>query len=362
MHKDAHMHSKYAHIVGRKWFRNLAIVVFALSASWLVLAARSGAFLPRTGAAVVAGELTPDGFSSRKRIVSLPSGPVAYIDEGSGPPVVLLHGCPFSAFEWSAVIPALAARFRVIAPDLRGLGDTPVSLDDDYRLPTDAVMVRELLDQLGIDRASFVAHDHGGATLQLLMAAHPERIDRAVLSNVEAYDAWPSEPERIYLELIVHPLTSPLMFHALQLESVRRRVFSVAVHDQSVLTSAVLTGWTEPHVASGARWQRLRRFFDWQLDAEHQRLTMGVVPALGKFERPVLLVWGARDTNFGVTIASRLARDLPNTRGIVLLEGSGHMPMQEQPREYAEAVIDFLANDRVAPSAVAALAQARRER
>lgn len=344
----------------RRWLQVLAGLFVSAPAIWVVLAARSGAFLSQDAQAVLADERTADGFSSRKTIAHLPSGPVAYLDEGRGPPVVLLHGCPFSAFEWRDVIPALSARFRVIAPDLRGLGDTPVALDDDYRLPTDAVMVRELLDHLGIERASFVAHDHGGATLQLLAASHPERIDRVVLTNVEAYDAWPSEPEVPYLEAIVHPLSSPIMFHLLQTETIRREVWSIAVHDESVLSSAVLRGWTEPHVASAARWQRLRRFFRWQLDPEHQRVTAEVVPALRSFDRPVLLVWGARDTNFGPELAARLARDLPNTRGIVLLDRSAHMPMIEQPREYEAAVIDFLSEERVSGAAISALADARR--
>lgn len=331
----------------------------AMLAIWSVSAWHSGAFASGSSPAVRVGDVTNDGFSSRKRIARLPSGPVAYVEEGSGPPLVLLHGCPFSAFEWRDVIPTFATRFRVIAPDLRGLGDTPVSLGDDYRLPTDARMVRELLDDLHIERAAFVAHDHGGATAQLLMASDPERIERLVLTNVEAYDQWPSGPERPYLRAIVNPVTSPLMFEALHLEAVRRAVFSIAVSEEEVLTSDVLAGWTEPHVASGARWQRLRRFFRWQLDPEHQRLTADVAPALRRFQAPVLLLWGRRDTNFGPELARRLARDLPNARGIAFLDRSSHMPMQEQPSEYASIALEFLTNDRVSAEAEAELRRAR---
>ena len=113
----------------------------------------------------------------------------------------------------------------MIVPDLRGLGDTRVALSDDYRLPTDVVLVEELLDALHIPAAAFVAHDHGGATLQLLLAGAPTRVTRAVMSNAEAYDLWPSGPELPYLRAIVNPVLSPLVFHALQLETVRREVF-----------------------------------------------------------------------------------------------------------------------------------------
>ena len=343
----------------RKTFKLLSLGAAFIASAWLVMAWRSGMWLSPGTAAVPANSFTQDGFSSRKRIAHLKVGDVAYVDEGSGPSLVLLHGCPFSAFEWRDVLPALSAGHRVIVPDLFGLGDTPVTLADDYRLPRDVQMVRELLDHLGVPRADFVGHDHGGATVQLLMQAAPERIGRVVLSNVEAYDQWPSKPELPYLRAIVNPISSPLMFHALQFEGVRREVFSIAVHDPKVLSPAVLTGWTEPHVSSAARWQRLRRFFRWQLDPAHQQVTMGAVEGMRRFDRPVLLLWGARDENFGPALAERLARDIPGTQGIHLLEHSAHMPMQEEPQLYARAALAFFGEGRVEPAAKAALLAAR---
>lgn len=351
------MHLRY--LFSHPWLRRSSIVLAIVVAAWLLLAWRSGLFLPSDTVAVAPGQFTADGISSRKRIAHLPHGDVAYLDEGSGPVVVLLHGCPFSVFEWRDQIPRLTQNFRVIAPDLRGLGDTPVRLDDDYRLPTDAVMVKELLKYLGIAKASFIAHDHGGATLQLLMTTAPELIERAVMSNVEAYDMWPSKPELPYLKLIVNPITSPLVYQALKYVRVRRHIFSIAVHDKRVLSAEVLAGYTEPHIATPARWQRLRRFFRWQLDAQHNQVTMEAVPAMKRFNGPVLLIWGARDTNFGPALATRLARDIPGAKGILLLEHSSHMPMQEQPEEYAEAVMDFLLHNNIPDVAAATLSKAR---
>ena len=230
----------------------------------------------------------------------------------------------------------------MIVPDLRGLGDTPVSLDEDYRLPTDVVLVNELMDHLGVPSAAFVTHDHGGAVLQLLLASNPQRVERAIISNAEAYDFWPSKPEVPYLQLIVNPVTSPLMYAALHVEAVARRVFSIAVWNKDTLTPGVVNGWTLPHVANGVRWQRLRRFFAWQLDEEHQRVTMDAAPALKQFHQPVLLLWGARDKNFGRDVADRLAGDLSHS-STVWLDESGHMPMQEQPQVYATQVLAFLA-------------------
>ncbi len=342
------------------WLKRSGVVV-VFAGLWGALAVHSGALLPSDAVAVSLGEFTDDGFSARKKTVVLPVGPVAYLDEGEGPVMVLLHGCPFSAYEWNAVLPALTKGHRVIVPDLLGLGDTPVSLNSDYRLPEDARVVMELLERLGVTHADFVAHDHGGAVLQLLMGRAPALIDRAVMTNVEAYRAWPSEPELPYLHGIVSPWSSPLLFEALHFEAVQRRVFSIAVHDPATLRADVLRGWALPHVATAGRWQRLRRFYRWQLDPEHQRVTQDALVGMRAFEHPVLLVWGTQDHNFGLPIAERLARDIPGVRGLHRLERSAHMPMQEEPDAYARAVLAFLDEGRLSPAAAAAVHLARQQ-
>ncbi|HKD29470.1 MAG TPA: alpha/beta fold hydrolase, partial [Xanthobacteraceae bacterium] len=93
--------------------------------------------------------------------------------------------CPFSAYEYKQIIPILARDHRVIIPNLLGLGDTVVRLDDDYRLPNQEEMVVGLMDRLGIERALMVGHDHGAAIAQLIMRDYPERLKAVVLTNAE---------------------------------------------------------------------------------------------------------------------------------------------------------------------------------
>lgn len=315
-----------------------------LAAIWLALAANSGAFMAREDRyAVEPGAFVADGFAKNKKIADLPSAKIAYLDVGQGPPLILLHGCPFSAYEYKDIIPILAKTHRVIVPDLIGLGDTPVKLDQDYRLPHDVTMVTELMDQLGIESAPFVAHDHGGATILLMMNAAPERIDRVVLTNIEAYDLWPSKPELPYLKGIVNPLTSPILYHAFGMDWLKKQAFGVAFHEPDKVPMADYRAFTMQHTASPERWQRLRRFFAWQLDAEHNKLTMTALPGMRAFTKPVLLLWGAQDENFGPDIARRLVSDIPGATGIRWMQKSAHMPMMEEPAAYASEVATFLA-------------------
>lgn len=214
----------------------------ALAGSIALFVAVSGCGSPDPDALVPApGEGGLDPFSARKQYLEVGPWRVAYIDEGKGAPVVLLHGCPFHAYQWRDLIPRLASSGRrVLAPDLLGLGDTQVRLGDDYRLPNQVRMVVGFMDAFGIAGADFVAADHGAATLQLMMRDHPERIRRAIITNAEAYDLWPSEPELPYLKLVVSPWLGPLFRFALRFEVVARVPFAGAVDLESPEIRAAL--------------------------------------------------------------------------------------------------------------------------
>ena len=333
----------------KKVRKAMIVFVAVLLVAWLAMAWASGMFLPDT-AKVNGRDRIASTFAQTKKFVEIDGRQIAYVDVGSGEPLLLLHGCPFSSGEWQAVLPELAKHYRVISPDWLGLGDTEVTLSDDYRLPKDVEMLTTFMQRLGIDRAKFVAHDHGGAVALLMMERHADKIDRLVLTNIEAYDQWPSKPELKYLKAIVNPITSPIVFAALKSDWVRHRIFRIAVHDERTLNKDILAEWVTPHTASGERWQRLRRFFRWQLDSEHNSVTQKAVPSIRRFTKPTLLVWGEQDTNFGPTLAKQLAADIPGVTGIVWMKESAHMPMVEEPAAYAAAVLNFMRHDAAAPA------------
>jgi pimeloyl-ACP methyl ester carboxylesterase len=111
---------------------------------------------------------------------------LAVLDEGEGRPVLLLHGFPDSSHVWRHQVPALVeAGMRVIAPDLRGFGesDKPESVED-YSLSHSVADVVALLDGLGIERTQVVGHDWGAGLAWLLAAFVPARVDRLVVMSV----------------------------------------------------------------------------------------------------------------------------------------------------------------------------------
>jgi 2-hydroxymuconate-semialdehyde hydrolase len=98
----------------------------------------------------------------------VPPGEMAYVEEGSGPAVVLLHGFPTSSHLWRDLVPLLAPRFRAVAPDLIGYGDSEKPPGGSLDIPSQAAYVRELLTHLGIEEFAAVGHDVGGGVAQLL--------------------------------------------------------------------------------------------------------------------------------------------------------------------------------------------------
>jgi haloacetate dehalogenase len=106
-----------------------------------------------------------------------------YVTAGKGPPLVLLHGWPQSWFEWRKQIPALAEKFTVIAPDLRGLGDSDKP-DAGYDKRTLASDVHALVKSLGHEKIGLVGHDWGGAVAYYLSYDHPEMVERLFIFDM----------------------------------------------------------------------------------------------------------------------------------------------------------------------------------
>jgi pimeloyl-ACP methyl ester carboxylesterase len=246
---------------------------------------------------------------SMKHHIQVGSARVAYLDDGTGPPLLLVHGCPFSSYIWRRVIPLLRPHFRCIAPDLLGLGDTETPSDADWSLPAQAAIIVGLLDALGIQVAHVVAHDRGAATAQLIAAGDPSRIRRLVLTNAEAYDNWPSRDELPFIR-------------ATQLPAIGR---------------LVIWAWARPALLRYAlRSGRAVR------DPANHRATTDALPGLRAFDHPTLIVWGRDDPHFGPEWAQRLRDDIPGATRVELLPDTGHLLMEERPDELARLVLDFL--------------------
>ena len=285
-----------------------------------------------------------DPFSAKKRFLGVGEARVAYYEEGSGKPLLLLHGCPFSSFVWRKVIPRLAS--------LPVPGSRPARLGRHRDVGRCGLVAqgtggdgRRFPRRPGIERTHVVGHDHGGALAQLLAAERPDRVDRLVISNAEAYDNWPSEEERPFVRATQVPVLGDVVLWAWS----RRPLFRLtlkeakAVHDPKVLSAELLDGYIRTNLSDRHRRAKTRRFLAGQFEPENNRVTMDLLDGLRRFDHPTLLVWAKDDPHFGPEWGERLRRDIPGAVRLELLPETGHLLMEERPERFAALVGAFLA-------------------
>lgn len=285
-----------------------------------------------------------DSFSRKKKFIQIEDIKIAYYEEGQGTPLLFIHGCPFSSFIWRKIIQQLSDRYRCLAPDLLGLGDTETPAETDLSLRSQMIMILNFLDNLNIKYVHIVAHDHGGAVAQLIAAEYPDRIDRLVLSNVEAYNNWPSEEERPFGKATQLPVIGSLVIWLYSRMPVFRftLVQAKAVKDSSVLTKELLKGYIRANLSDRRRRERTKKFLKVQFDPENNSTTINLLNKLKNFNHPTLLLWGADDVHFGVEWAERLLKDIPGAIRLDKISPAGHLVMEEAPDKYVEMLLHFL--------------------
>jgi haloalkane dehalogenase len=260
------------------------------------------------------------------RVVPVGDARIELDDEGTGDPVLLLHGFPTTRHLWKRVAPALArGGFRALAPDLVGYGGSACPPGAEPDMASQARWMRGLLDALGIERVALVAHDVGTAAAQILVATAPGRVRALVLVDgvfggewamdaVAPIAAW-REPARLF-RVLVRQLRATGANAKLDEDAVRE-VLAPYEGDEG-----------------GAKLVRAAR-------ALRPEQTAGILPALRARRVPALVLWGERDAYLDVEAVGRPLAELLGAP-LVPLPGGHFLPM-ERPDEVAANVLRFLA-------------------
>jgi haloalkane dehalogenase len=267
-------------------------------------------------------------------VLTLPGlGPLdldmAYTDSGSGEPVVLLHGIPTWSYLYVDVIPRLSPHCRVIAPDFLGHGWSDRRDRFDRSLPAQAAAVLALLDELGIERATFVGHDTGGGVSLILGIEHPDRVERLVLTNAVAYDSWPIG-DMVALgdpTWRAKPVGEVAEFVAGGLPD--------GIHRPDRLTPEFVEGIVAPYTDEEGALSLIRNASS--LNTNH---TMALVDRHRLIGAPTLLLWGRHDPWQPLSDAVRLSQEVPDSR-LVPVDASHWIPY-DAPVEFSDAIVDFL--------------------
>ncbi|OFJ52908.1 alpha/beta fold hydrolase [Mycolicibacterium grossiae] len=262
---------------------------------------------------------------------------LAYYDEGRGDVLLLIHGMAGSAQTWREILPGLAKKYRVIAPDLLGHGKSAKPRTD-YSLGAFAVGLRDLLDELGVDSATIVGHSLGGGIAMQFLYQHPDYCQRLVL--ISSGGLGPDVG--LILRLLSAPgaeIVMPLIAPGF--------VLAAGNSVKSWLTSL---GLRSPRGAE--IWNAYSSFNDAQTRESFLRTLRSVVDYRGqsvsalnrlqlRSDLPTLAIWGEDDTIIPVDHAYAALEARPDCR-LEVLPDVGHFAHVEAPSRVIDLIDEFM--------------------
>jgi pimeloyl-ACP methyl ester carboxylesterase len=279
-------------------------------------------------------------FHSQRRYAITDSGRIAYIEQGSGPVALFIHGVPLNGFHWRHVIAQLRASRRCIALDLMGLGYTEVGPAHDVSFTAQARMMAQFLDALGIDQVDLVANDSGGAIAQIFTAHSPDRVRSLTLTNCDVHDNWPPPAIAPQIDMARKGLLIDAYAQYLDDPEGRRARFARAYADPGVLTDEVYRVYIDPLRADALRRDNFHRY--WL--AFDNRQTVAIEPLLRKLRMPTLIVWALDDIFFGVQWAHWLKKTIPGVERLVEVPGARLFFPEDRPLALVDPLRAFLAS------------------
>jgi pimeloyl-ACP methyl ester carboxylesterase len=270
----------------------------------------------------------------RFQSIETASGRLSILTAGRGDPVVMMHGLGATKGSFLPTVAALADRFRVIAVDLPGFGDSDKPLGAAYHPPFFARAVVHLLDSLKIGRAHLIGNSMGGRVALELGLRHAERVGRLVMLAPSL--AWKRERPWAPLVRLLRPELGLVQIAP-------RRVVEAIVHR---IIPAAGSNWVQAGVDEFLRaylTPRGRMAFyaaARQIYLEEPRGAKGFWTRLATLAPPSLFIWGKHDGLVPIAFAAHVKHTLPSARHLEL--DCGHVPQLERPAETHAAIAAFL--------------------
>ena len=306
-----------------------AQILLAAAAALFFSDVAQAAALESTSASTTYHRVTVDGV----RIFYREAGPQNALT------IVLLHGYPSSSREFDTLIPLLATRYHLLAPDFPGFGQSDAPPPSSYAYTFDhlAQTTNDFLEQLGINKYSLYLHDYGGPVGFRIMTAHPERLQALVVQNANAYKEGLGSKWAGIAQYWGSPDAHPEVLDAfMSLSATEQRHTAGSSHPDRYDPDS----WTDEYAHLSRPGQREIQgalLYDY-------RTNVASYPAWQAWMRehkpPTLVVWGGNDPSFIAPGATAFRRDLPDAE-IHLLD-AGHFAFDEKVDEIAALMLQFL--------------------
>jgi pimeloyl-ACP methyl ester carboxylesterase len=247
---------------------------------------------------------------------------IHYVEAGSGPTLILLHGLGGSTQVWQFNIAPLAEKYHVVVPDQIGFGKSDKPLVN-YRIRTYVDFLDQFCKQLKIERATLIGNSMGGWIATMFTAAFPDRVDKLVLVDAAGYAPRKDLDTRTFFGL--NPTTREGM------KILAGKVF----YNKAFLTDAAIDQAIAARLAAGD---------GYTINSITESIIRGedFLDDIAKtVKRPTLIVWGRQDGLVSLAEGERFNKDIAGSK-MVVIDQCGHVPNVEKPGEFNAAVLKFL--------------------
>lgn len=275
-------------------------------------------------------------FFAVQRKIDTPSGSINYVEQGSGPVALFVHGVLLNGYLWRHQLEELKTLRRCIAVDLLAHGDTQIPATQDVSVTANAHMLAEFLDAMKIRQVDLVGNDSGGGVCQIFAALYPSRIRTLVLTNCDAHDNWPPEPFKPFVGMVAAGGLPQALSAMLEDKSVYRsaQALGPAYERPGAVSDDTIETYLKPHLRSPQRTADLARFIN-AFDCRH---TVDIEKPLRELQAPTLIAWGTDDIYFDLKWSHWLEAAIPGTKRRIEFVGARIFFPEERAREFNEAV------------------------
>lgn len=275
--------------------------------------------------------------TTKRRSAATRFGDIAFLEAGTGPAALFVHGVFLNADLWRYQLEGLADIRRCVAVDLLAHGESSCGRGGELTMERQVEMVLDLLDSLGLDAVDLVGNDSGGAIAQLLAARAPDRVRTLTLTNCDTHDNWPPAAFAPIRDMARDGKLAEALGALGDDQVAARSALASGLERPDDLPDDTVRGFFARFHGSPARAEAVQEY----VAGMDNGVTVAIRDDLARFVAPTLIVWGTADEFFDFTWATWLAETIPGTVRCVALEGAKLFFPIERPAELNRQLRDL---------------------
>jgi haloalkane dehalogenase len=268
-------------------------------------------------------------FQSMRKFADTPFGRIAYVEGGSGPVALFVHGFPLCGYQWRHALAELSPVHTCVAPDMMGVGYSEIPASQDITFASQADMLAAFLDARSIKQVDLVANDTGAGVSQVFLSLHPHRVRSVTLTNCEVHDLWPNAMLEQFFIALESGVVGELLGNIVG-DPAAAAPLATAYEYPETLNKESLEMYFTPFAESEARREQVKGFSQF---ARNREQLVAAAKGLRASKVPAQVLWGEGDTAFDARASIEWLRgNLGGLRKVTTIPNAKVFWPEEHPR------------------------------